>query len=155
MKTVLMRAARVFIGVPLLCPVSFAQTLAVRVINGSDGHPLRQQIVVVQFLDEQPIRASSPLQLKTDASGEAQFRIPDSQPKHLNIRLALTSEHWHCACWVMTDTENVVHNGIMQTAPANKAKVYTVPANAKPGQIVFVATPFTFFERLLYPLIKE
>jgi hypothetical protein len=81
--------------------------------------------------------------------------FPDSQPKHLNIRLALTSEHWHRACWVMTDTENVVHNGIMQSAPANKAKAYPVPANAKAGQIVFVATPFTFFERLLYPLVKE
>jgi hypothetical protein len=70
-----MRAMRVFIGVPLLCHVSFAQTITVRVINGNDGHPLREQTVVVQFLDEQPIRASSPLQMKTDASGEAQFRI--------------------------------------------------------------------------------
>jgi hypothetical protein len=29
------------------------------------------------------------------------------------------------------------------------------PVKAAPGEIIFVARPFTFFERLLYPLLKE
>jgi hypothetical protein len=29
-----------------------------------------------------------------------------------------------------------------------------VPTNAKPGQILFIARPFTFLERLLYPALQ-
>lgn len=109
----------------------------------------------VQFLYEKPNRVSSPLQIETDANSEAQFSIPEPQPVHVNVRLALTSEHWHCACWVMTDSEKVIHNGIVQTAPTKKAKASTAPANTEPGQIVFIVRPFTFSERILYPLVKQ
>jgi hypothetical protein len=92
----------------------------VRVINGRDEHPLSKQTVFAQFLDEQPTKVSSPQQITTDGNGEAEVSIPEPQPGHLNIRLALTPDHWHCSCWVMTDTENVVRDGIVQVAAMTK-----------------------------------
>jgi hypothetical protein len=92
----------------------------VRVINGRDEHPLSKQTVFAQFLDEQPTKVSSPQQITTDGNGEAEVSIPEPQPRHLNIRLALTPDHWHCSCWVMTDTENVVRDGIVQVAAMTK-----------------------------------
>jgi hypothetical protein len=150
-----MAIMRALIGVLLLCQFSFAQAVKVRVVNGNNGDPLPKQAISVQFLYEKPPKASSPLRIETDANGEAQFRIPESPPEHLDVKLALTSEHWHCGCWVMADTEDVIHKGIVEATPPDKAKASTTPANAEPGEIVFIVRPFTFFEKLLYPLVKQ
>ena len=151
-NTASVRATRLFACVFLLGHVGFAQKIMVRVINGRDGHPLSKQTVVAQFLDEQPTKASSPQQITTDGNGEAEVSIPEPQPGHLNIRLALTPDHWHCSCWVMTDTENVVRDGIVRVAAMTKPNVQVT---AKPGQVVFIAIPFTLFEEILRPLIKQ
>ena len=143
-------AFRVALFACLLPSTCFSQAISVRAINGRDGHPLPNETVVAQFLDEQPARVSSPQQIKTDANGEAQIRVPHPTPKHLMIRLVLTSEHWNCSCGLMTDTGKVLGNGVLQAGNAHGVQVA-----ARPGQVVFVATPFTFFERLLYPLLKQ
>ena len=135
----------------LLCPVCFAQSVRVRVINGKDGRPLPKQAISVQFFYEKPAKVSPPLHLETDSNGEAQFSIPEPTPAHLFVHVALTNEYWHCACGFMGDTETVVHKGVVEAPP----KAPIAPANREPGQIVFVARPFTFVERLLYPVMKE
>jgi hypothetical protein len=55
----------------------------------------------------------------------------------------------------MAHTEDVISKGIVDATPPNKAKASTTPANAEPGQIVFIVRPYTFFEKLLYPLVKQ
>ena len=128
----------------------FAQGITVRVINGRNGHPLSKQTVVAQFLDEQPAKVSTPQEITTDRNGDAQIAVPKPAPKHLNVRLVLTSGHWNCSCGLMTDTGKVLGDGVLQGATAHGVQV-----RAKPGQVVFVVTPFTFFERILYPLLKQ
>jgi hypothetical protein len=150
-----MAIMRALIGALLLCQFSFAQAVKVRVVNGNNGDPLPKQAVSVQFLYDKPPKASPPLRIETDANGEAQYRIPDPPPEYVDVRLALTSEHWHCGCWVMAHTEDVISKGIVDATPPNKAKASTTPANAEPGQIVFIVRPYTFFEKLLYPLVKQ
>jgi hypothetical protein len=98
-------------GVLLLCQFSFAQAVKVRVVNGNNGDALPKQAVSVQFLYEKPPKATPPLRIETDANGEAQFRIPEPPPERLDVRLALTSGHWHCGCWVMPLTEDVISKG--------------------------------------------
>ena len=146
---------RALIGVFLLCQFSFAQAVEVRVVNGNNGDPLPKQAVSVQLLYEKPPQTSPPLRIETDASGEAHFRLPDPPPDRLDVKLALTSEHWHCGCWVMAHTGDVIDKGVVDATPPNKAKASAAPANAGPGQIVFIVRPFTFSEKLLYPLVKQ
>jgi hypothetical protein len=98
-------------------PVCFLQSEKVRVVDGKYGRALSKQAVSVEFLYEKSTNGSPPLHLETDSSGEAQFSIPEPTPAHLNGTVALTSERWHCACWMMADTETVVHKGVVQTAP--------------------------------------
>lgn len=145
---------RDLIWVLFLCHFCFAQQVKVRVISSQDGHALPKQAVSVQFFYEKPAKVTPPLHIETDRNGEAQFSIPEPTPEHLDVRVALTSEHWHCACWVMADTGEVIQKGITQTAPTNKAKAPN-SADPEPRQIVFIARPFTFFEKLLYPLVKQ
>lgn len=118
----------------LLCPVCFAQSVTVRVINGKNGRALRKQAVSVQFFYEKPPGVSPPLNIETDSNGEAQFNLPDPIPPHLNVRVTLTSEHWHCACGLMANTETVVHKGVVEIAP-EKTKTSTALANPEPGHI--------------------
>jgi hypothetical protein len=55
---------------------------------------------------------------------------------------------------MMADPQTVVHRGYLEGV-STKTKSSTAPANPLPGQIVFVARPFTLVERLLYPFVKE
>ena len=146
---------RALVWLIVVSSVCFAQELKVRVINGKDGQPLPKQAVTVQFLNDTPVTASSPLRLETDPNGEVRFGIPKPLPEHLNVRVALTSEYWHCGCWVMADTSKVVQEGITQPALSKGAKANDVPAKAEPGEILIIARPFTFGERLLYPFVKQ
>lgn len=124
-------------------------------INSNDGQPLAKQTVTVQFLNEAPTIGSSPLRLETDANGEVRFGIPKPLPRQLSVRVALTSEHWHCGCWVMADTANVIQQGITQPASRKDAKASGGAGKTKPGEIIIAARPFTLGERLLYPFAKQ
>lgn len=150
-----MRHMRAFFWALVLSQVCFAQSVKVRVVNGWDGHSLPRQGVSVEFFYEKPPKVTPPQRLTTDANGEAQFSIPESLPEHIDVTVALTSEYWHCACGVMADTEEVLHKGILQDRRSNVPNAPFPLANREPGQIVFLARPFGFFEELLYPVRKQ
>jgi hypothetical protein len=52
----------------------------------------------------------------------------------------------------MADTEALLEKGF--TEPAASQTTTAPSATAKPGQILFLAYPYTFIERLLSPLVK-
>ena len=145
---------RAFILAFLLCNIGLAQNITVRVTDSKDGHPLSKRPVSAQFLFENPTRTLPLVQSETNSNGEAQFSLPEPIPDHLNVRVTLDPEPWHCACWLMTDTHKIVRTGIVQPAPSSSGKA---PSNVapKPGEIVFVARELSFFERLLSPLVKD
>jgi hypothetical protein len=145
------RSALIGAALLLLLPrFCFAQSVKVLVVDDKNGRPLPRQAVSLQFFYERPARVTPPLRATTDSKGEAQFSIPQPNPEHLDVRVALTSGHWHCACWLMSDIEPVLRNGV-----ALKLQSKPPWANAEPGLIVFHARPFTFVERLLYPIMKQ
>src|SRR6266566_2971480 len=141
LRGAIMRHMRAFICALVLCHVCIAQAVKVRVINGYDGRPLPKRAVFVQFFSEKPANISSPLHIETDANGEAQFNISESRPENIDVRLTLTSEHWHCLCWVMVETEKVLREGIVQIPPTKVPNAPIAPANREPRQIVFIARP--------------
>jgi hypothetical protein len=145
---------RALIWVLLLSQAFYGQAVRVRVINGNDGQPLSKQVVLVEFLYDEPTKGSVPLHIKTDDNGEARFSLPEPLPEHVDVSLSLTSEDWHCVCWVMTETGKVLHKGIMEIPPTRVPNAPFPPANAEPGQIVFVVRPFGYFEKWLHPIVK-
>jgi hypothetical protein len=150
-KVLTMRSALIGVALVLLLPrFCLAQSVTVRVVNDKNGRPLPSQAVSVQFFYEKPARVTQPFRATTDSKGEAQFSIPQPNPEHLDVRVALTSEHWICRCWLMSDIEPVLRKGVALT-PQSKPPW----ANAEPGLIVFHARPFTLAERLLYPIMKQ
>jgi hypothetical protein len=134
----------------------FAQAMKIRVINAADGSPLPKQQVSVALLyeggEKTPANYEPVLTGETDANGEARFPIPEPAPAHLSAHVRLTSEHWRCGCMALAVTQDVLQKGIVESA-ANSKK--SAPIKPTPGEILFVARPESFFERLLGPLVKE
>jgi hypothetical protein len=128
---------RALIWVLLLSQAFYGQAVRVRVINGNDGQPLSKQVVLVEFLYDEPTKGSVPLHIKTDDNGEARFSLPEPLPEHVDVSLSLTSEDWHCVCWVMTETGKVLHKGIMEIPPTRVPNAPFPPANAERERTTF------------------
>jgi hypothetical protein len=141
-----------------LGPLCFGQVVTIRVINAADGHPLQKQQVSVSLLYEKgertPPKYDANLSLETDVNGEAHFPLPEPAPTHLSAQVRLPSEHWRCGCGVLAATEDVIQKGIVGPLPGAEPKKSAAPLKGTPGEILFVARPLSFFERLLYPLVK-
>lgn len=141
----------------IACPC-FAQSITIRVINSNNGKPLPRQGISVNLLygkgERAPAKYDATVRLKTDDDGEARLDLPEPAPAHLGFQVRLTSQHWHCACQDLVATQDLIEKGI-NVQDGGKAKPPAGSANALPGEILFRARPFTFFEKLLYPLVKE
>lgn len=142
----------------LVGPFCCAQVVTVRVINAAGGHPLQKQHVSVSLLygkgEKTPSKYEANLTLESDANGEAHFTLPEPAPPHISAQVRLTSEHWRCGCGVLAVTRDVIQKGIVGPLPGGEPKKTATFLKAAPGEILFVARPLSFFERLLYPFVK-
>jgi hypothetical protein len=141
-----------------ISPSCFGQVIKVRIINGKNGNPLPKQQIAVSLLyeegEQKPAKYDALLRDNTDAKGVAQFDLPAPSPAHLSVGARLASEYWHCGCDIpaLVVTKELIQKGIVVGrelgSPATSVK-------AEPGEILFVARPLSFFERLFYPLLKD
>jgi len=138
----------------LLCTQCSAQALTVRVLNAKNRRPLAKQTVTVQYLNEKPPGASVPVTLKTDDHGEVRFTVPSPLPATVNVTVSLTSEHWNCGCWVMAEVAKVLHDGVVGPLPS-VTTTNVDSSKPEPAEVLILASPFTFWQRLLYPWVKE
>jgi len=126
-------------------PVMAPDRVKILVINGNNSRPMSKQGVFVQLLYEKTTKVSPPLHIETNANGEAQFSIPEPAPEHLDVRIALTSKYWHCACWFMTDTEKVLNSGVLKIPASPVPNAPNAPVNAEPKQNRLRCSPVHVF----------
>jgi hypothetical protein len=141
----------VFVLLFLLAPVCLAQEVAVRLINAVNGRPLQDQPVSVSFLYDRKYDKSIPkydrvLHLETDVNGEAHFRLPEPPPTQFSAQASLDWSRWNCGCGILGSTDDLIGKGIVANSPTSAAV---------PGQLLFVTRPLSFFERLIYQVMKE
>jgi len=136
----------------------FAQVVTIRVVNANNGQGLRKQQVYVSLLYEKgesvPEKYDANLSLLTDANGEVRFALPNPAPAHMSASVRLP-EHWLCGCGVLVTTGEVISRGIVGPGAAAGIGRPATPAKAAPGEILILARPLSFWERLLYPLEKS
>jgi hypothetical protein len=149
-----------FVSMLWLGPLSLAQTVTVRVVNATNEHPLQKQQVSVSLLYEKgeakPARYDAHLTLQTDENGQARFLLPEPPPRYLDVRVAIDWGRWQCGCNLLVSAEDVIQKGILDSAAsANDLRRSPALARRVPGEIRFIARPLSFFERLLYPLLKQ
>lgn len=136
-----------------------AQPVTIRVINVYNSRPLQKQKVYLTLMYFKPERppANSELNLsgETDAKGEVQFQIPEPAPLHFSVMVHLTSEYLRCGCWVMSATQDLIQKGIVGPQPGPKQDNSDSAVKVAPGEVIVLTRPMSFFERVLYPLMKE
>jgi len=135
-------------------PSCFAQAVTIRVINANDGRPLQRQPVSVTLSYSRGKKSPASLSFDTDLNGEVHFVLPKPAPERLSAQVQLTSEHWRCGCGVVVATNTLVQEGVVGPLPGGLPKPSAARINAVPGEILFVARPLSFWERLLYPFVK-
>ena len=148
---------QLFVGLLLVCSskACFGQTVVIRVLNGVSGTPLADQDITVSFLNSSNGQntATAPVHLRTDRKGNASVQLPDPAPRQLWVEVKLTSETWHCGCKEMVSTQDVLSQGFTE---ASATKVGGGKGKwAGPGEVVFLARRYGFWERLLYPIERE
>jgi hypothetical protein len=139
--------------------ICLAQSVTIRVIDVHNARPLQKQKVALTLLydkgEKTPATYEPNLSGETDANGETQFRIPDPAPLHFSVMVHLTSEYLRCGCWVMGDTQDLIQKGFVGPQPSAKSHKSDPSVKAAPGEILILAGPMSFFEGLLYPLLKD
>jgi hypothetical protein len=147
----------------LLCLLSVgftcsAQTATIRVVNADDGSPLQHQPVSVSLLYDKgqvpPAKYDANLNFQTDADGEVHFVLPAPAPEHISAQVRVAPSHWRCGCEVLVATEELIRDGVVGRSPAANGGKSAALVKAVPGEILFVARPLSFWERLLYPFVK-
>lgn len=135
-----------------------AASVRIQILNSKNGEPLQKQQIAVSFLYDAsgriPTGYPAIMHLETDVNGNAQLSLPEPAPQHIGITVHLTSEHWHCVCLALAETQNVIQEGVIVGRVGSQLRIRGQIVKAKPGEVLFLARPFTFLERLLYPLVK-
>lgn len=145
----------------MLCvtPLSFAQTITIRAVDVTSGHSLKQYRATIWLLytkqDASSTKQVPELEIQSDSSGIIRFSLPEQVPQRLFIRLILKEGHWRCGSVEFADSQELIQKGIVGLSPSPKSNKTDVVVKAMPVEIVFLARPMTFFERLLYPLVKS
>jgi hypothetical protein len=146
----------------LLTPGSIcaAQMVTIRVVNGSDGRPLTKESVLISLLYSKgdagpPDHVSTVINLQTDGVGEAHYALPEPAPRHLSVRVSLTSAYWRCSCGALVTTEEVIKSGVIGAQGTKEMKIDKQLIKPRPGEIIFTPMPMTLLQRLLYPFLKE
>lgn len=136
----------------------FAQVVAIRVVNASNGQPLQGRQVSVSLLYERgepvPEKYDANLNLLTDATGEVHFTLPSPAPAHISVQ-AHVPESWRCACGILAPTEELIRSGIVAPGATTGSGKPSTPAKAVPGEVLFSARPLSLWERLFYPFVKD
>jgi hypothetical protein len=134
----------------LVCPVVFGETFKVRVLNATDSKGIAKQQISISYIYEkgQGQASGGVVASQTNAQGEAEFTIPNPLPSRVSIHVKADDRHWRCACLALVATNDLLQTGFLGPAGAqNKAK-------ARPREAIFTLIPLSFWERLLYPLVK-
>ncbi len=143
-----------------LASVCYAQLITIRVIDARDGHPLQKREASLRLLygndEKTPTKYEPTLLLETDLDGEAQFRLPEPAPQHLEAWVDITSEgHWWCICTLSVVTLDVVQKGVVGPRWGHRSEKPPASVKTVPGEILFLARPWTLLDRLLAPLLRE
>ena len=149
----------VFISLFGVISMSIGQTLKVRLIDARTGRPLQNKKVEISYLYDKDQNThgnlNNQLHFETNISGEAQFSLPMPAPSHLSVNVQLSSKEWRCGCTMLTSTEALILNGFVGPEPDHGSTSKAFPREVMPGLILFTARPTTFFEKLMYPIMKE
>jgi hypothetical protein len=152
---ILLRALKglAFLMVLSLAPLSFGQSVVVRILNVRDGQGIANRPVEVRLFYAKTAYDNSynvVQHYETDAQGKVTVPMPlFNGPATIDVAIDVAPQTWHCSCHVFAKTDTVLKKGITATSGI-RASRSAVAVERKPGSIVFLARPASFLEKAMY-----
>jgi hypothetical protein len=148
-----------------LNPVSFAQTVVIRVVN-VHGKPISNKQVSVSWLStlddsirheqieliRRPIRAD--VSLVTDSKGETAFDLPNPAPAYVYVRPAFKDRVWDCTCSPIITTDELLRKGYLVISPYASREKPMPSIQPRAGEVLFVMKRLPLWVQILWPIEK-
>ena len=149
--SVMLRAGKCLALAIVLClaPACFGELVVIKVLNGANGAGVANQLVTVQLRYAKSSGKRNDIQIsRTDSDGELRFLVRDIRPESLEVNVQVEEKGLRCSCRVKTEPETVLRKGLVVSRGSLRK---TAPAvEAQPAEIVFIARPSGFLEKMMY-----
>jgi hypothetical protein len=125
------------------------QEIKVVVLDGKNGHALRNAVVWVQYREATANRVLQRLQYKTGPDGVV--RVPLATPLPVQLTVSASAEPY-CLGFLVTATAGIVEHGAVNRCGYKPGDPAPTP---NPGEVRFLVRRIPWLYRLLAPLERE
>ena len=136
----------IFAAFLLANSLCLGQTITIRIIDQSNGHPLPDQQVSISMGYEKgentPRESQSIVRFRTDTEGKGQVRLPKPQPSYLSMLIMISSPYWPDNSPFTAKTSEILKNGIVKKIAESLCKRCIVP-KAVAGEVIILTLPYT------------
>jgi hypothetical protein len=139
----------VWCGLLLAATEVLGQEIKVVVLDGKNGHALRNAVVWVQYREATANRVLQRLQYKTGPDGVV--RVPLATPLPVQLTVSASVEPY-CLGFLVTATADIVEHGAVNRCGYKPGDSAPTP---NPGEIRFLVRRIPWWARLLAPLERE
>ena len=152
-------------AVTALCVMAWpcaAQTITVRLQNAENGQPVVGQEVDVRFSVPKLKGSDGPgegnQKFTTDAAGEVHVAVPNPAPKVVLVTVPNPgNSRWLGFYDLLLKLDRVLNRGFVGDLALDLGPSQEMPSgpNAVPGTIAIPMRPTPFWQRILYPFLKD
>jgi len=125
------------------------QEIKVVVLDGKNGHALRNAVVRVEYREATANRVVQRLQYETGRDGVV--RVPLATPLPVQLTVS-ASVHAYCLGFLVTATADIVEHGAVHRCGYKPGDPAPTP---NPGEVRFLVRRIPWWARLLAPLERE
>jgi hypothetical protein len=143
-----MNQAPVWCGLLLATANAFAQTINVVVLDGKNGHAMRDAVVWVQFYEAPANRVLQRIQYKTGPDGVVRVALATPPPVQLTVSASVDS---FCVAFLTVATIDLVARGAVAVSRCNPKPSHS-PPKPTPGEVRLLVRRIPWWVRLLAPL---
>jgi hypothetical protein len=125
------------------------QEIKVVVLDGKNGHALRNAVVWVQYREAPANRVLQRIQYKTGPDGAV--RVPLATPLPVQLTVSTSAEPY-CSGFLVAATADILEQGAVNRCGHKPGDPAPTP---NPGEIRFLIRRIPWWARLLAPLERE
>jgi hypothetical protein len=122
------------------------QTITIRIIDQSNGHPLPDQQVSISMgyekREKTPKESLPMVRFRTDSEGKGQVRLPKPPPSYLSMLITISSAYLPYDSPFTAKTSEILKSGIVKKIAESLCERCIVP-EAVAGEVLFLTLPYT------------
>jgi hypothetical protein len=132
----------------LTATAAFGQAIDVVVLNGKNGHAIRNAEVWVQFYEAPTSRKHNRIEYKTGPDGVAHIQLPAPPPAHLTLSASANPFY---PGYENVATADIVSQGAVSQCDPKASRSTRTPV---PGEVAFFLCRVPWWVRVLAPLVR-